>query len=173
MNLYAYAGNSPISYDDPFGLWDPGTHDVIIMNALGDDHEDDANLLKGFSRDFDNKTQDPQLSFMHGMAAHGQSPGNEAARTESWIQEHIVLAKELQTSGNHKGAMKELAVAMHAMMDKASPWHRDKNGTPKVWKGKLRSGPAHLGEVGAIPNQQQMAGMVKQLQGAYSYVMGN
>jgi len=174
LNLYGFAGGDPVNFSDPFGLWDFPTHRRIIMQALVKTGElADIHELQDDAEAFDKRTQSPDLSYMHAMARPGMNAQSEANLTENFITGNLKLARRLEQNHDHHAAMQSLAVAMHAMMDKTSPWHRTPDGSPITWHGSLGDHLAHRGEWGATPSKEQQEQMNRQLLAAYQYVMGH
>jgi len=58
-----------------------------------------------------------------------------------------LLSEETGHTGNDRGALDYFGVALHAVADSTSPWHRDNSGKPLVWNGTRGFG-ALLGAAG-------------------------
>ena len=176
MNLYAYAGNNPISYDDPFGLWPGEVHDMLIKHALKAIGVSDARItaIQKASRAFDASlsSQSAGNAYMHAMKSPGQSNEDAIKATNAFIQGKTAEAKADLAAGNEKGYINAMAQAMHAEMDETSPWHRDANGNPIQWNGVLSglhgdSHTQHKGESGARPSPGEVQASDQMLRQTY------
>jgi RHS repeat-associated protein len=144
-NLYAYAMNSPVTWNDPSGLWSPAAHDVLFQEGLqGVASPADIAALQAASREFDERTGLPvSTAHMHCMARPGQNPDEARRWAENFIEQGIRTARNLAAGGNRPGALRELAEAMHTMQDCTSPEHVDEQGRCRVWDPRSASALRH------------------------------
>jgi RHS repeat-associated protein len=173
INLYSYVGSNPVQYSDPYGLWFPKDHDKLIDHALADIPESDREALKRASRGFDQRTQDPSLSYMHGMSAPGQGPDAAKAATAAFVENMLHHARADAIAGNRPAALNELGIAMHPLMDMTSPSHTDPNGDPRVWQGKVAASAGHAVELFQHPTADVYRIEDRALRNAYNYVFGH
>jgi hypothetical protein len=100
--------------------------------------------------DFDNSTQAISQSFIHGMRAVGQDPAEAVELTRFFIDAKLAEANQQARDGNCVGALAVFAQAMHPVMDRRSPAHRDRFFQPIEWAGKFSWGaPWHIPIFGA------------------------
>ena len=135
-NFYTYVGNNSANHTDPTGLWSPAAHDALIWHALKDCGVPESQIesLQKDSRDWDSNAQDPSQANYHSMAQPYQSVADAInGRNAIYIQE-MGFANTAWAQGNMSGALYDLAIAIHAMMDMTSPAHMDSKG-PIMWCG--------------------------------------
>lgn len=145
-NPYSYCGGLPINHWDPMGQnpWSPEAHNALLEHAFkGKLAPSDIDFFKRVSKEFDEATQGPGEEFKHGMRRKNEQPAHAIHVCESFIDWEIWLARQAKQRGDLAGAMSHLGMAMHAIMDKASPVHRDCNGLPLVWDGVVNTGWGH------------------------------
>jgi hypothetical protein len=80
-------------------------------------------------------TQAPELSYMHGMREEGQDIEVAKEMSAYFIGNSLRAARYFAQHCNRSQALKQLAHAMHTMMDITSPLHRDIQGNPIEWVG--------------------------------------
>lgn len=171
VNLYQYSGNNPVSYSDPFGLWPFGTHNQAVNNALPNAGFIDRTMIKLGSLFVDLTTQSTKDSYIHSMAEAGQNPLAQQAGTREYIQGHEAAAGASEANGHHLTAMFELGMAMHPVMDHASPAHTDEHGQPRVWNpADLK---AHRAAESGPPTAAQTEQMNSAMRAMYTQVTGN
>jgi len=75
MNLYQYCGNNPINFTDPYGLYTPRNHAILIVAALRNSGltQQQINRVVASNNAFDSSTQNPGQCFMHSMLDPGQT----------------------------------------------------------------------------------------------------
>jgi len=126
--------------------WSPAAHDQMIQNALGPcavSQEYIAKIQKA-SRDFDESSQDPSMSYAHSMSngkqvnpngTVGQSAGEALTKRNQFIVDHITAAQTAWRRGQTNNALADFGEAIHPVMDSTSPWHTDAQGNPIPWCG--------------------------------------
>ena len=147
-------------------------HDALIASALGPKNPDIA-ALQTASRNFDSWSQLNSMASWHAMRSPEQSVESDKADTERFIGIAMSNAGILEAAGNHQGAMKSLAMAMHAVMDATSPAHRNAKGEPVPWnlwdgRGAWR---AHGAAEGGQPTAEQRRALNAKLRAMYDQVM--
>jgi hypothetical protein len=133
-NLYRFAGNNPVSFADPWGLWSPGAHDYILKYAFRNRlSKQDISRLQLSSRNFDRQTQAANKSHMHSMRLKNQTVGKATGLMNQFIADKLNKAREFAQCGNRNAALDLLGEALHPLMDSSSPMHVDADSNPKVW----------------------------------------
>jgi RHS repeat-associated protein len=135
-NLYSYALNNPVVYNDPNGKWTTRAHDEIIDIALGDVLSDkDRNWIRQASEYLDAWTQGPEEAFKHAMSSPGGAPFEDRAFEASqaagkWVDDNLNDAVRDQLYfENHGGsgydilALTNFGYALHTVTDSKSPEH--------------------------------------------------
>jgi hypothetical protein len=134
VNLYAYAGNNPISYDDPFGLWDPEAHRKILAHALG--HIATPRQIAHFIGASDDQDVVHNFDYKrHYLRSKSESPAEGKEKAEAYIAGEIKTAQRLRSEGLEDQAAYHLGNALHTIADGTSPVHVDGNGDPKAYPG--------------------------------------
>jgi RHS repeat-associated protein len=135
-NTYRYLNNEPVNRIDPYGLWGPEGHDLMILHSLeGKVPDSYIRILQLEGRLFDKVTQDPHESYKHAMSEADETPEQARMRTLGFEYEMLRLSRQLAQMGYTNLALKYLAAGIHPMMDATSPAHTDPCGNAKVWNG--------------------------------------
>jgi hypothetical protein len=144
----------------------------MIASALGSNNGDVERIQRA-SRNFDRWTQLNSMAFMHAMRSPSQSAAQAKTQTDAFVGFAMNNAITLQARGDHDGAMWELGMAMHAVMDATSPAHRDGQGNPKPWDMFGGIGPirAHNSEESGGPSAATRREMDEKLRDMYNKVM--
>lgn len=138
--LYNYVLNDPVNKRDPRGLWNEDAHNALLAHALNDKVPiGDIWALMAESLEFDRKTQAPELSYMHGMREEGQDIEVAKEMSAYFIGSSLRAARYFAQHCNRFQALKQLAHAMHTMMDITSPLNRDISGNSIEWTGGLKT----------------------------------
>ena len=89
---------------------------------------------------------------MHGMRAPNQTPAQARQLTDQFITDQVNDAAKKWCEGDERGALQALGRGLHAVMDSASPAHRDAQGNPLPWKGVegMAGNVIRNGAVGAV-----------------------
>ena len=131
VNLYAYAGNNPVAFDDPFGLWDPHAHRVLLEHALSGVASarqitllEQGSAFQDIYHNWDNRR--------HFLRDADQTPAAAASRSQQWIGRQLEAARKAHLAHDEIGALEHLGAAMHTIMDATSPSHVGADG-PKVY----------------------------------------
>jgi len=175
VNLYAYAGNDPISYDDPFGLWPRKVHDEMISRALtGRASPLAIHAVQAGSRHADNwRNQGADRAYIHSQRNQSETPAQAIQERNHYIATTLTAAAREYASGDREGAMRTLGEGVHPEMDRTSPWHTDGSGNPTVWLGSPRDDARHvIEEAHATPTPDQEAASEHRIQAALSFVTG-
>ena len=134
INTFAYANGNPLSQSDPFGLFSPGGHDLIINKSLKDRLTPaEVKIVQNASKDFDKATQGSSDCPLHSMRCIDQSPVDAIAKRDQFIQKALAEARAMNERGDRSGALKRYGEACHPIMDWSSPEHTDQQGNPKLW----------------------------------------
>jgi RHS repeat-associated protein len=128
LHKYLYCQNNPIDMIDPSGFW--GTipkfpvHQMAIDDELSFLPESDRKILRDEQVNVD-KHQDASESYMHAMrdGEHYQSVTSAKNEANSFVRQHINMARLFQNRGNREKAMSELGQAIHTLQDSTSPSH--------------------------------------------------
>jgi RHS repeat-associated protein len=136
-NFYAYVHNSPVSRNDPSGLWDSYTHSALYWNALKLCGVDDETIyqIQQASIALDANSQMPWEAFIHSMKAPFQSAADALQERDTWISDNLADARAAYTSpGSTAGVpwTTSFAWALHPITDSTSPAHMQ-NGSPLTW----------------------------------------
>jgi RHS repeat-associated protein len=145
LNRYSYANNNPQVYVDTNGQWSQRVHEEIIDEVFRYDlNASERQILKNTSKWIDEVSQDPAEAFKHGMRSPGEDPSVAIAETDAWIAENLqnaantqLVAESTGHTGNDAGALGYFGIALHAVTDSTSPWHRGAGGDPLEW-GELK-----------------------------------
>ena len=174
INLYGFASNDPVNFDDPLGQWPTPIHAAMILRALASVSRCAADIgdLQAGSLWLDRTTQGAGSSYIHSMRGEGQTVAEAKARRDDYVRRELSQAQADEQAGKHKNAMAHLSHAMHTTMDETSPAHVDAAGNPLVWR-LTDTFSHHRAESGAIqPTDAQYASMDKQLSAMYLSVVG-
>jgi RHS repeat-associated protein len=130
-----------------FGIldWSPAAHDQMMQNALGPCgvSQDWIGKIQAASRAFDERSQDPSMSYAHRMSngkqvnpdgTVGQSAEEALNQSNQFIVDHMVMAQNAWRKGQTNNALADFGEAMHPVMDSTSPWHTSQ-GNPIPWCG--------------------------------------
>jgi len=167
------SGNRGLAYTDPFGLWPPETHDVLILHALrGIASAQDIAAIQHASRSFDVRTQLPGQSYLHSMRDPGQSTASATQERNHFVATTLTQARELEASGDHAGALKAFGEATHPEVDRTSPAHTDAQGNPRLWVPVPGRIGAHSREESGRPSRDAVQQSDRLLQSAYNFVFG-
>jgi len=133
ISPYAYCVNNPITHIDPSGLWPTKIHNRMITETFsGILSSNDMVILMNASKKADAKEyQDKRLSYRHAMGREDWTREQSEARYNEFINEQFNLYINTQ---NHKDALTELGMALHAIMDWSAPSHYGF----QIWKGFLK-----------------------------------
>lgn len=141
VNLYVNSENTLVNHYDSLGLWDVFAHNELQRYAFADLLTPTAlEWMQKSGSDFDNATQNPALSYLHGMRAEGEDAAYAAGLTLFFINSKIEEARYEADRGNCWGGLMIFAQAMHPMMDQRSPSHRNSFYEPEEWKGTFSWG---------------------------------
>jgi hypothetical protein len=143
LNTYLYVNANPLRWVDPSGLWSPGGHDSIFhdvfLNPLSDSPvlnalsvKDVGHLMKA-SREFDERTQNSNLAYVHSMRKEGQGIIESIILRDVFINKKLQEACKFTKQDDRNAALESLAEAMHTIMDSSSPKHIDQFGNPRIW----------------------------------------
>jgi hypothetical protein len=106
---------------------------------------------------------------MHSMRDKGQSAEQAAGMRDAFIEANMLHAMCAESQGDHRGAMRSLSRAMHAVMDGTSPALVDASGDPRVWR--IRDTRQHNAAETGQPTAEQQASMSQRLRDMYDRVM--
>ena len=133
-NFYAYVENNPVNGTDPYGLWVSYIHKNITRTAaikLGCSKK--AEALAEANAGVDN-IQDPKYAYLHAMS-NGRNPEN--------LANDIANYYNVVNKGNSSCDLGDIATALHAVQDSATPAH---SGF-KPWSNRWREYPKHFGDL--------------------------
>jgi len=131
-NQYAYAYNEPFQFVDRSGRWPTRIHNQIIDVAFPNLTLAQRQILKEVSRSQDNFQSmfDNSLVFQHALRAPGQSVTEARSAYNAFVSDHLSRATQIQINfwahanpGLSDDALRQFAVALHALMDSTSPAH--------------------------------------------------
>jgi RHS repeat-associated protein len=173
-NLFSYVENDPINNVDPKGIWTTGAHRKLISNALSN-RVDAAKIeiMVQAGKGLDDRTQGQEDSYIHGMAAWGQSLEVALGQSSKFIKENLDMARYLSMAGEEWAATYFLGLSLHTITDSYSPLHRDRNGNPKALKNRLgawQHNSLYEG-VGNITEEIRSKSSIE-INEAYDYVFG-
>jgi hypothetical protein len=121
----------------------------------------------------DDRTQGQEDSYIHGMAAWGQSLEVALGQSSKFIKENLDMARYLSMAGEEWAATYFLGLSLHTITDSYSPLHRDRNGNPKALKNRLgawQHNSLYEG-VGNITEEIRSKSSIE-INEAYDYVFG-
>ena len=134
LNLYAYVGNNPLNWIDPYGLWKGAGHEHLTRRAMGG---------KGFTRaQIDRAVRANRLvDYKHffNKAAH-YMPGTEA-QAERIKADNLNRAVDHVARGEWDEAMDHLGEGMHTVQDRFA--HDAQNAD---WKEHITGDPDNPNE---------------------------
>lgn len=182
VNLYAYVANDPVNKTDPSGMWNTWGHNWLIRAAFPGISERQVAVLQKASKGADASVyQTADNSYRHGMRSPNQTPAQAVAATETLKGQQSAAAQRAQgavptsaTSINDK-ALGAFGIGAHAVMDSASPMHRDAQGNPLPWSGN--EGPMALaghiaGEISPLLNPEAAGQAISGMQQYFGRTFG-
>ena len=132
-NQYSYAYNEPFQFVDKNGRWPARIHNQIIDAAFPTLSPAQREILKEVSLEQDSLLgggQSPTLAFQHGMRGPRQSVAGAQAAYNAFVADHLNRATQAQinfwahgNAGLSNDALKQFAMALHAILDSTSPEH--------------------------------------------------
>ncbi len=115
------------------GRWPARIHNQIIDAAFPTLSPAQREILKEVSLEQDSLLgggQSPTLAFQHGMRGPGQSVADAQAAYNAFVADHLNRATQAQinfwahgNAGLSNDALKQFAMALHAILDSTSPEH--------------------------------------------------
>jgi RHS repeat-associated protein len=175
VNLYSYAGNNPVAYSDPFGLWPRPVHEMMIYHGLrGRMSTQDIAKVQASSTHFDHSVvgQTPAYAYEHAMRAVGESPSTAVAAANAFVRGRLAEARADESAGDHDGALQAFGQAVHVLTDRTSPAHTDDSGNPKPWVPVPGVIGAHKNAESGRPSEEQLQKSDRMIQAAYHQVFG-
>jgi RHS repeat-associated protein len=105
MNLYQYCGNNPVNFTDPYGLYTPRNHAILIVAALRNSGltQQQINRVVASNNAFDSSTQNPGQCFMHSMLDPGQTLQQGIAARERFRQNLLRQIRESREKRSKNG----------------------------------------------------------------------
>jgi len=151
MNLYTYTKN-PVTWFDPKGLmasgWGFPVHQQIDNAALGREMSSrDLNILNAGqmladSDDFQGVTLDMTVRHaMNAMNPDTNLPYSKAVackKANDFVRGQFKKAWDAEAAGDHRAALTEFALGLHALQDGVSPAHTNF----QVWDGNMTAAHA-------------------------------
>lgn len=126
INLYSYTSR-PTDQVDPLGLFNTWAHKRLINHSFSGflSAREISTLGAGSTFADSGVFQEPGYSYMHAMRDGTRQQGAAAAEVEynRFVERQLEIAVRLHDMGDPEGALFQLGMGMHALMDNMSPSH--------------------------------------------------
>jgi RHS repeat-associated protein len=146
-NRYTYTRNNPLKYVDPNGKWPSRapmrTHQAAIDRALSFLRASDRTILKQQQVAID-RLQSSEESPLHAMTPAGRPRESAIRQANNFVRSSLERARELEASGQHEEAMKNVGNAIHTLQDSTSPSHRGFQEWNGAWSALDREAQEHV-----------------------------